>query len=67
MVNALKETINFLTTPAIFITLAAVTRVDRAVRQTALALGASELQVLWRVLREARFGISGLLPMVSAV
>jgi tungstate transport system permease protein len=38
-------------------TLAAVARVDRDVRMTALALGASEVQALWRVLREARYGI----------
>jgi len=38
------------------LTLAVVTRVDRNVRLSALALGASATQTLWTVLREARFG-----------
>lgn len=39
------------------LTLAAVTRVDRDVRRTALSLGANERQALWAVFRESRFGI----------
>jgi tungstate transport system permease protein len=38
-------------------TLAAVSRVDRDVRRTALSLGASAHQVLRAVVRESRFGI----------
>ncbi len=39
------------------LTLTAVTRVDRAVRLTALSLGASERQTLLTVLCESRFGL----------
>ena len=39
------------------LTLMAVTRIDRDVRLTALALGASDRQALWVVLQESRFGI----------
>ena len=38
-------------------TLTAVSRTDRDVRTTALALGANSRQVLWTVFRESRFGI----------
>jgi tungstate transport system permease protein len=38
-------------------TLAAVTRTDRDVRKTALALGSSQTQVIWAVLHESRFGV----------
>ena len=38
------------------LTLAAVQRIDRDVRRTALSLGANGRQALWLVLREARFG-----------
>ena len=39
-------------------TLTAVSRTDRDVRPTALALGASRSQVLWIVFRESRFGVA---------
>jgi len=39
------------------LSLAAVTRVEHAVRRTALALGASKGQALWAVCRESRFGL----------
>jgi tungstate transport system permease protein len=39
------------------LTIAAVTRTDRDVRKTALALGAGRGQVFWIVLSESRFGI----------
>lgn len=39
-------------------TLTAVSRTDRDVRRTALALGASRGQVLWIVLFESRFGVA---------
>ena len=39
-------------------TLTAVSRTDREVRPTALALGASRRQVLWVVFRESRFGVA---------
>lgn len=38
-------------------TVAAVSRTDRDVRKTALALGASTRQAHWIVIREARFGV----------
>jgi len=38
-------------------TLTAVARIDRDVRKTALALGASPGQAFWTVMREARFGV----------
>jgi tungstate transport system permease protein len=38
-------------------TLTAVSRTDRDVRPTALALGASRVQVLWIVFRESRFAV----------
>lgn len=38
-------------------TVAAVSRTDRDVRKTALALGASSRQAHWIVVREARFGV----------
>jgi tungstate transport system permease protein len=38
-------------------TLTAVARIDRDVRRTALALGASHGQAFWTVMREARFGV----------
>ena len=39
------------------LSVAAITRVERDVRKTAMALGANERQVLWTILRESRFGI----------
>lgn len=39
------------------LTVAAVNRVDRDVRRTALSLGASHRRALWTVLHESRFGI----------
>jgi len=39
-------------------TLTAVSRTDREVRPTALAMGASRGQVLWIVFRESRFGVA---------
>ncbi|MFH1744072.1 MAG: ABC transporter permease [bacterium] len=39
------------------LSVAAITRVERDVRKTAMALGANEGQVLWTILRESRFGI----------
>jgi len=38
-------------------TLTAVARIDRDVRRTACALGASPAQAFWTVMREARFGV----------
>jgi tungstate transport system permease protein len=39
------------------LTVAAVSRTDREVRKTALALGASSRQALWTVICESRFGV----------
>lgn len=39
------------------LTVAAVSRTDRDVRKTSLALGASSRQVLWTVICESRFGV----------
>jgi tungstate transport system permease protein len=39
------------------LTVAAVSRTDRDVRKTALALGASSRQALWTVICESRFGV----------
>ena len=38
--------------------IAAVSRIDRRYRRTALTLGANRCQVIWTVLQEAKFGIS---------
>ena len=46
-------------------TLTAVSRTDRDVRPTALALGANRPQVLWIVFRESRFGVAA--AVIAAV
>ncbi len=39
------------------LTIAAISRIDRRYRSTALTLGAGELQMAWVIFREARYGI----------
>ena len=39
------------------LTIAAISRIDKRYRQTALTLGANHLQMAWVVVKEARFGI----------
>ncbi len=45
------------------LTFAALSTVDRSIKDTALALGASERQAIWTIVREARFAIGAAVIM----
>ncbi len=45
------------------LTISALSGVDRAIRDTALSLGATEFQAIWTIIREARFAVGAAVIM----
>ncbi len=45
------------------LTISALSGVDRAIRDTALSLGATELQAIWVIIKEARFAVGAAIVM----
>lgn len=45
------------------LTISALSGVDRAIRDTALSLGATELQAIWVIIKEARFAVGAAIIM----